>query len=557
MKRAMRQTARGTRGNLLRRLCLVGLATFALAACAGFAPDTADAAAQLQAVIKKSAFDAGWKGNGDNLKEAVEAAMINAGLTLGADEGQITQLDVYSTSGAIDWTLQPANFYYIRDNLPAIYTLDFDRILAEGDKIPDDALKGLTDLYMIIFPRNVKIVGASAFEGCNRLSSVMAMSEWVTTIQDSAFKNCTTLEGLSFPSVASVGVNAFAGCTGMTYFSAPSAGASGSLGSGAFDGCSKLKTLILGDNLPATSGSLFGGSNPTVKVYTYAQTAPVLNTAIYGTNASSAVYAPTPPKAVTFNPASLSFAAGDYAQKQVEARYGGEPHYFHCFWSTKNSEITLPSPYGVGTLTVQRKPGGGGSSEPITFTFIESFQIAGTLSVVFPFRVELPCTVTSDGGSNPTPDPSAPEAPSLALAARGLANMTVGQPVSGKITPSVTPAAWQIKGDVAVNPSQANGLALKWDAANGAIAVSGTPSQAGDIDISISATVSATGQAEEILTGTIKLSVAAPGGFNPAPDPSTPTPGSTGGGGGGCDAGAGAMALFLLFAGFAVKRKRG
>lgn len=556
----MKQMTRGAKGKFPRWLCLASIVLSFLAAGACVVPGTASAA-QVKATIYSTTLfmPATGTGQGDSLQTAIATAMAAAIPGAITDPAEITTVNAFSViaaSGDAEYILSAADFDYIRNDLPNLAALGLDGVGVKDDKLPDDIFKNMTNLSTVILPRKTKAIGTSAFEGCTSLTSVNSPTCWIAAIEESAFKNCPSLGDPSFPLVTSIGANAFSGCTGMTYFAAPSAGASGSVGSGAFDGCSNLATLILGGNLPAAGGPLFGGSNPNVKVYTYTQTPPALDTAVYGTNAISAVYAPTPPQTVTFTPSSLSFASGDYAQKQVTALYGGASYYFHCFWSTKNGEIALPYPYGVGSLTVERRPGGGSSAEPITFTFAEWFQIAAGVSVWFPFHAELPCTVASDGSGdgNPTPDPSTPGEPSLALAAHNLANMTVGRSASGTITLEITPDAWQIQGNgVAIAPPQANGLTFKWDAANGVIAVSGTPSRGGAMDVLVSVSVSATGQADKTITDTIKLDVAAAGSSDPTPNPSTPTPRSKGSGG--CNAGAG-MAALLLLAGFATTLKK-
>ena len=61
----------------------------------------------------------------------------------------------------------------------------------------------------------VKIIGESAFSGCNSLSSVVIPNS-VTSIGKSAFQGCTGLASVTIPSsVTSIGSYAFFGCSSL------------------------------------------------------------------------------------------------------------------------------------------------------------------------------------------------------------------------------------------------------------------------------------------------------------------------------------------------------
>ena len=65
-------------------------------------------------------------------------------------------------------------------------------------------------------PDSVRSIGAVAFGGCTKLTSV-TISNGVIEIGSWAFANCRRLTSLIIPdSVTSIGRNAFEGCSGLT-----------------------------------------------------------------------------------------------------------------------------------------------------------------------------------------------------------------------------------------------------------------------------------------------------------------------------------------------------
>lgn len=94
----------------------------------------------------------------------------------------------------------------------------------------------------IVIPNTVRTIGASAFSGCTKLTSVeMPM---VTTIEENAFSNCTGLTSIEFPtSLNSIGDRAFRGCTGLTSVVIPRYVRN--LWSSSFEECTNLKTAVV------------------------------------------------------------------------------------------------------------------------------------------------------------------------------------------------------------------------------------------------------------------------------------------------------------------------
>lgn len=103
---------------------------------------------------------------------------------------------------------------------PDGFTIEFEheitslRIIAD---VPAEAWKGYNSLENLIIGPEVTKIGASAFEGCTNLSTIV----WETgtaeaEIDDSAFSGCTALESVSFPNrVRWIRSNAFEGCSSL------------------------------------------------------------------------------------------------------------------------------------------------------------------------------------------------------------------------------------------------------------------------------------------------------------------------------------------------------
>ena len=100
-----------------------------------------------------------------------------------------------------------------------------------------------------VIPNSVETIGASAFRGCNALTSV-TIGNSVTSIGNEAFRGCSALTEVIIPgSVTSIGDNAFNGCSSLTEVTIP--GSVTSIGDEAFYSCSDLRSvsLLYGDKI--------------------------------------------------------------------------------------------------------------------------------------------------------------------------------------------------------------------------------------------------------------------------------------------------------------------
>ena len=88
--------------------------------------------------------------------------------------------------------------------------------ITSGTSIGNSAFWGCTGLTNITIPDGVTSIGEGAFYNCSGLTSVTIPNS-VTSIGQSAFYNCTGLTSVVIPnSVTSIGQSAFYNCTGLT-----------------------------------------------------------------------------------------------------------------------------------------------------------------------------------------------------------------------------------------------------------------------------------------------------------------------------------------------------
>lgn len=92
-----------------------------------------------------------------------------------------------------------------------------------------DAFYNCTALTNITIPIGVKAIGDSCFEGCSRLQTIdlcggSELDTMLQTIGNSAFKNCSSLTSLTFPSQYSesdLQIGVFEGCTNLQFVKVP------------------------------------------------------------------------------------------------------------------------------------------------------------------------------------------------------------------------------------------------------------------------------------------------------------------------------------------------
>ncbi len=163
-------------------------------------------------------------------------------------------------SGVEKFSVNSANTAYSSDSAGALFNKDKTTLLYYP--------AGNTHTAYAI-PSSVTSIDSSAFENCTNLTSVTIPSS-VTSIGSSAFKNCTNLASVNIPSsVTSIGYDAFENCTNLTSVNIPSSVTS--IGSDAFDGCSGVEKFSVNSANTAYSsdsaGALFNKDKTTLLYY--------------------------------------------------------------------------------------------------------------------------------------------------------------------------------------------------------------------------------------------------------------------------------------------------
>jgi len=160
---------------------------------------------------------------------------------------------------------------------------------AELKKIDDYAFEGCQKVISVLqLPEGLTSIGRNAFSSCTGLTGALTLPKTLTSLGENAFAACsgftsltvsaglTQLPKLAFADMTgltsavlpdgltSIGESALSGCTKLTELTIPAL--VNSLGSGAFAGCSQLSAAFFEGNSPTTGGA-FTGEASGFKVY--------------------------------------------------------------------------------------------------------------------------------------------------------------------------------------------------------------------------------------------------------------------------------------------------
>ena len=132
-------------------------------------------------------------------------------------------------------------------------------IPATVTSIGDSAFNGCASLESVTFEEGSKLesLGALAFGSCTSLKQI-ALPSGIDTIEQSLFNGCTSLTEVTIPAgVTSINESAFRGCTALESIVIPDGVTS--IGDNAFYGCTALKSIVLPDSLISIGDNAFYG----------------------------------------------------------------------------------------------------------------------------------------------------------------------------------------------------------------------------------------------------------------------------------------------------------
>ncbi len=199
--------------------------------------------------------------------------------------------------------------FEISDSVTSIGDSAFlSSILLKQIKIPDSvisvggwAFAGCSTLERIMFPKSVASVGSMVFYGCSSVTEISVdpdnaaycsvdgvlytkdmrtiiaypagktdrsfeIPENVTSIEESAFIDCSSLEQITIPdSVTSIGEWTFSGCSSLTQTVIPEK--TESIGAWAFLGCNSLKQITIPASVTSIDTAAFSGCSALESVY--------------------------------------------------------------------------------------------------------------------------------------------------------------------------------------------------------------------------------------------------------------------------------------------------
>ena len=135
-------------------------------------------------------------------------------------------------------------------------SLKGDVIIPEGvTSIGNSAFEGCSSINSVTIPDGVTSIGNSAFKKCSSITS-MTIPKGVTSIWDNVFEQCSSLTSITIPKgVTSIGNSAFKHCILLRSVSIPSGVTS--IGGDAFYNCISLTSITIPDGVTSIGNGVF------------------------------------------------------------------------------------------------------------------------------------------------------------------------------------------------------------------------------------------------------------------------------------------------------------
>ncbi|MBQ9585276.1 MAG: leucine-rich repeat protein [Muribaculaceae bacterium] len=188
--------------------------------------------------------------------------------------------DTSVTTLVVTGQMDARDFKFISDELDALTSVDLSGVTIVGystveplinneasfgaDCIPPLSFAGKNSLAQVTLPSNTRGIGMAAFAGCSRLAS-FTFPESLDSIADYAFA-ATKLNQVTLPQgVQHLGEGAFSNNTNLTSVTIVPEGKL-ELPARAFEGCTRLVTVMLGTNVTAMGDRAFMGTTSLTSV---------------------------------------------------------------------------------------------------------------------------------------------------------------------------------------------------------------------------------------------------------------------------------------------------
>lgn len=153
------------------------------------------------------------------------------------------------------------NIVYNKEKTKIIFALknipENLKIASTVTSIEESAFKYCSTLTNVEIPESVTNIGESAFSGCSALEKIVLPSS-ITSIPTNLFENCSNLKSVKIPeNVTSIEEYAFYGCTSLKEMEIPSSVTS--IGYGAFYDCSGLTSINIPESVTSIGKYAFSG----------------------------------------------------------------------------------------------------------------------------------------------------------------------------------------------------------------------------------------------------------------------------------------------------------